>query len=89
MNLTSNNIAEEPCEIVVKYPVQKREQAAEVALECCERRCELGQPLSSGRLALDVGVDRGHRSCARVLQRIGLLAVVNIDTKDLGYAPPS
>jgi hypothetical protein len=36
LDVTSNNIAKEPCKVVVENPVQKWKQAAEVALGCCE-----------------------------------------------------
>jgi hypothetical protein len=41
----------------MKDPVEEGEQAAEIALECSERRLELGEILDSSRLLLNVRVN--------------------------------
>ena len=50
--LASNEVAEEPCEIVVEDPIPEGKQTAYVTLECAKGRLEPRQIFTHGGLAL-------------------------------------
>jgi hypothetical protein len=82
--LTGDEISNEPLQIVPTDPMNKREEAVEVASDITRRRSDLAKPLSSRRFFLDIGIGSRHRE-SRFASRYFVVAAsrISICTIDL------
>ena len=84
MQLTSNDVSEEPCRIVVKDPVPEWEKTDDVSLDTSLAGCVLRKPFGHGGLFLDIGVNGRDGGCTGACDFFVFLAVVEVDEEDLG-----